>query len=79
MEKSVQMFRQYCKENSMRNTPERELIIKKIYRVDEHFDVERLFLRIRNRYPKLKRYSLDLTFLTLFEKLLVRSFADKYF
>jgi len=54
MEKSVKVFRQYCKKNSMRNTPERELIIKEIYRVDEHFDVDRLFLRIRKRYSKLK-------------------------
>ena len=54
MERPVKAFRQYCKENKMRNTPERELIIKEIYRVDEHFDVDRLFLRIRNRYPKLK-------------------------
>lgn len=54
MENSVKLFRQYCKKNNMRNTPERELIIKEIYRVDEHFDVDRLFLRIRERYPKLK-------------------------
>ena len=54
MEKAVQKFRQYCQDNGMRNTPERELIIKELYRVDEHFDVDRLFLRIRNRHLKLK-------------------------
>jgi len=54
MKKALQVFRQYCKNNGMRNTPEREKIIEEIYRVDEHFDVDRLFLRIRNRYPELK-------------------------
>ena len=54
MEKAVQKFRQYCQDNGMRNTPERELIINELYRVDEHFDVDRLFLRIRNRHLKLK-------------------------
>ena len=54
MKDPISVFRQYCKEHKMRYTPERELIIKEIYRKDAHFDVDSLFLRIRNRYPDIK-------------------------
>lgn len=49
-----QIFRQFCAKNNMRYTPERGLIIDEVYRKDGHFDVDKLFLRIRNRYPKIK-------------------------
>lgn len=38
----------------MRYTPERGVIIDEIYREDGHFDIDNLFIRIRNRYPKIK-------------------------
>ena len=49
-----EIFRQFCKKNAMRYTPEREVIIDEVYRKDTHFDIEQLFSRIRNRYPQLK-------------------------
>ncbi len=48
------VFKEYCKKNGMRYTPERDVVIEEIYRRDGHFDIDNLFLRIRNRYPKLK-------------------------
>lgn len=54
MEKQISIFKDYCKKHGMRYTPEREEIINEIYRKDGHFDIDRLFLRIRNRSPKLK-------------------------
>lgn len=38
----------------MRYTPERDLIIREMYRDDSHFDIDALFLRIRTRYPKTR-------------------------
>jgi len=49
-----EIFKQFCKENAMRYTPERGLIIDEIYRTHAHFDVDSLFLRIRNKHPKIK-------------------------
>lgn len=54
MDNPIDIFKQYCKNNGMRYTPEREVIIAEIYRKDGHFDIDELFLRIRNRYPKIK-------------------------
>lgn len=38
----------------MRYTPEREIIIKEIYRADGHFHVDELFSRIRQHHPHSK-------------------------
>ncbi len=38
----------------MRYTPERDVIIDEIYRKDEHFDIDNLFLRIRSRHTNIK-------------------------
>ena len=54
MENPKTVFKEYCKKNGMRCTPERELIIDEVYRKDGHFDIDNLFLRIRNRHPEVK-------------------------
>lgn len=54
MEKPEIIFKEYCKRNRMRYTPERDLIIREIYRENGHFGIDDLFLRIRNRHPKTK-------------------------
>ncbi|MCH7591093.1 transcriptional repressor [PVC group bacterium] len=38
----------------IRFTPERDVIIEEIYREDTHFDIDSIFVRIRNHYPKVK-------------------------
>ena len=45
------VFRSYCANHGMRYTRERELVIDEIYRQDGHFDIDGLFLRIRNGHP----------------------------
>jgi len=50
----IAIFKDYCRSNKMRYTPEREIVIKEIYRRDGHFDIDELFLRIRSRYPNIK-------------------------
>ena len=54
MQKPRDVFKEYCKKNSMRYTPERDVIISEMYRTDGHFDIDSLFLRIRNRFPDVK-------------------------
>lgn len=54
MENQINIFKDYCKKHGMRYTPEREEIINEIYREDGHFDIDGLFLRIRNQRPRLK-------------------------
>lgn len=48
------IFKEYCRKKGMRYTPERDVIIGEMYRRDGHFDIDNLFLRIRNRHPQIK-------------------------
>ncbi|MDP8212961.1 MAG: transcriptional repressor [Candidatus Zapsychrus exili] len=50
----IDILKEYCKNNSLRYTPEREIIVTEIYKKDGHFHIDHIFLRIRNNYPKLK-------------------------
>ena len=52
--KAKTIFREFCSAKGMRYTRERELIIEEIYRKDEHFDVDSLFMRIRTKNPETK-------------------------
>jgi len=49
-----EIFKSYCEKNGMRYTPERDVIIEEIYRKEEHFDIDNLFLRLRNRYTNIR-------------------------
>lgn len=48
------IFKEYCRKQRMRYTAERDVIIEEAYRRDGHFDIDNLFLRIRNRHAHIK-------------------------
>jgi Fur family transcriptional regulator, ferric uptake regulator len=47
-------FEKYCKKKGMRYTPERDLILREIACLEGHFDIDSLFLNIRNKHPGIK-------------------------
>ena len=51
IDQATSLFREYCSRKKMRYTPEREMIIQEIYSFDGHFNVDNLFLQIRQRNP----------------------------
>ena len=54
MERPEEILRAYCRKRNMRYTPEREAIIREIYRTYKHFDVDLLFVRIRENNPNTR-------------------------
>ena len=54
MSKYTDILKNYCRENALRYTPEREVIADEIYKNEGHFDVDHLFFQIRSNHPKLK-------------------------
>lgn len=68
----IQKFRKYVKEKGLRNTPERDMIIEEISSFRDHFDVDELFLRMRNKKKRVSRASLYRTIPLLVESGLIK-------
>ena len=53
MGNEIDLFRSYISEKGLRNTPEREEIIVEIFADQDHFDVDELYLRLRQKGSKI--------------------------
>lgn len=68
----VNKFRAYIKAQGLRKTPERETIIEEIFSIHDHFDVDELFLRLRNKRKRVSKASLYRTIPLLIESGLIK-------
>ena len=69
---AIQKFREYIKEKGLRNTPERETIIDEIFSIHDHFDVDELFLRLRNKKKRISKASVYRTIPLLIDSGLIK-------
>ena len=58
MKDEIEVFREFIRKKGLRNTPEREAIIKEIFATHEHFDVNELYLRLKNKKKKISKPSI---------------------
>jgi Fur family ferric uptake transcriptional regulator len=58
MESELQVFREYIRHRGLRHTPEREQILREIFKKSGHFDVDGLYLQLRQKAVKVSRASI---------------------
>jgi len=68
----LDVFRKYIKKKGLRYTRERENVIREIFSRHDHFDVESLYLRLRNKGINISRASIYRTIPLLLETGLIQ-------
>ena len=72
MKSEIQVFREFVRNKGLRNTPEREQVVKLVFSIHDHFDVDELYLRLRGQNEKISKATVYRTIPLLLESGLIQ-------
>jgi Fur family ferric uptake transcriptional regulator len=72
MKSEIEVFRQFIRNKGLRNTPEREQVVKAIFSIHDHFDVDELHLLVRRQNEKISKATIYRTLPLLLESGLIQ-------
>jgi len=55
MKNEIDVFREFIRNKGLRNTIEREQVVKAVFAIHDHFDVEELYLLLRSQNEKISK------------------------
>lgn len=58
MKSELQVFQDYIRQRGLRRTTEREVILREIFEIHGHFDVDGLYLKLRQKGVKVSKASI---------------------
>ena len=67
MKSEMEIFREFIRRRNLRNTPEREQVIRVVFSTHDHFDVDELYLRLRRQKGKISKATVYRTIPLLLE------------
>lgn len=78
MKSELEIFKEFLKKQGLRYTPEREAIIKEIFAIHDHFDVDSLYISMRKKGLRISKPSIYRLIPLLIEANLIEEvFFDK--
>jgi len=58
MKSELEIFQEFIRRRGLRRTPERERVLQEIFEIHGHFDVDELYLKLRQKGGKISRASI---------------------
>jgi Fur family ferric uptake transcriptional regulator len=72
MTTEIEVFREFIRNKGLRNTPERDQVVKLVFSIHDHFDVDELYLQLRRQNDKISKATVYRTIPLLLESGLIQ-------
>ena len=72
MKSEIEVFREFIRNKGLRKTPEREQVVKAVFAIHDHFDVDELYLLLQSQNEKISKATIYRTIPLLLESGLIQ-------